>query len=93
MLFTPEEIQQLFFIVDYRIARVIADVLGKDYLSPDDIDVLKRFDFDLKTEILKIPPYWQAFIFGRLAAILSPAQLSSLNFDDLRQYVEKEQYP
>lgn len=41
MLFTPEEIQQLFFIVDYRIARVIADVLGKDYLSPDDIDVLK----------------------------------------------------
>lgn len=93
MLFTPEEIQQLFFIVDYRIARVIADVLGKDYLSPDDIDVLKRFDFDLKTEILKIPPYWQAFIFGRLAAILSPAQLSSLDFNDLKQYVEKEQYP
>lgn len=93
MLFTPEEIQQLFFIVDYRIARVIADVLGKEYLSQEDIDMLKRFDFDLKTEVLKIPPYWQAFIFGRLAAILTPAQLSSLNFNDLRQYVEKEQYP
>lgn len=92
MLFTPEEIQQLFFIVDYRIARVIADVLGKEYLSQEDIDMLKRFDFDLKTEVLKIPPYWQAFIFGRLAAILTPAQLSSLNFNDLQQYVEKEQY-
>lgn len=93
MLFTPEEIQQLFFVVDYRIARVIADVLGKEYLSQEDIDMLKRFDFDLKTEVLKIPPYWQAFIFGRLAAILTPAQLSSLNFNDLQQYVEKEQYP
>ena len=68
---------------------MIADVLGKDYLSLDDIDVLKKFDFDLKTEILKIPPYWQAFIFGRLAAILTPTQLSSLNFNDLQQYVEK----
>lgn len=93
MLFTPEEIQQLFFIVDYRIARVIADVLGKEYLSQEDIDMLKRFGFDLKTEVLKIPPYWQAFIFGRLAAILTPAQLSSLSFNDLQQYVEKEQYP
>jgi hypothetical protein len=27
-----------------------------------------------------------------LAAILTPAQLSSLNFNDLQQYVEKEQY-
>lgn len=93
MLFTPEEIQQLFFIVDYRIARVIADVLGKDYLSPDDIDTLKRFGFDLKTEILKIPPYWQAFVFGRLAATLSPAQLSTLNFNDIKEYTEKKQYP
>ena len=68
MLFTPEEIQQLFFIVDYRIARVIADVLGKEYLSQEDIDMLKRFDFDLKTEVLKIPPYWQAFQSKRLNA-------------------------
>jgi hypothetical protein len=77
MLFTPEEIQQLFFIVDYRIARVIADVLGKDYLSPDDIDVLKRFDFDLKTEILKIPPYCQSSYFLSTINHISGSLISS----------------
>ena len=28
MIFTPEEIQRMFDIIDYRLARIVADVLG-----------------------------------------------------------------
>lgn len=28
MIFTPEEIQKLYDIIDYRLARIVADVMG-----------------------------------------------------------------
>lgn len=92
MIFTPEEIQQLFNIIDYRLARVVADVLGRDFLTPQDESLLKQFGFDFKEEIKHIPPYYQAFIFGRLAGILSPDQLNTLNYGDVKEHVEKDQY-
>lgn len=93
MIFTPEEIQQLFNIIDYRMARVVADVLGKDFLTPDDQALLLRNGFDIEKELKKIPPYWQAFLFGRLSSSLTNKQLSTLNYTDLQKYIERKQYP
>lgn len=92
MIFTPEEIQQLFDIIDYRLARVVADVLGKEFLTPDDEALLKRFGFDFEKELTKVPPYYQAFIFGRLTGILRPDQLNTLEYKDIQEYVERKQY-
>ena len=92
MIFTPEEIQRLFDIIDYRIARVVADVLGKEFLTPDDEALLRKFDFDITKELKKVSPYYQAFIFGRLTGILTPEQLKTLNYSDVEKYVEKDQY-
>lgn len=92
MIFTQEEIQNLFRIIDYRLARVIMDVLGKDFLMPEDLEIFKEFNFDFLREVSKISPYYQSFIFGKLSSILSPEQLKTLNYKDLTEYVQKEQY-
>lgn len=92
MIFTPEDIQRLFNIIDYRLARVVADVLGKEFLTPEDINVLEAFGFDLEKEISSIPPYYQSFLFGRLAGILRPDQLKTLNYTDFKTYISDKQY-
>ena len=78
MIFTPDDIQRLFTIVDYRLARTIADILGKEFLTDNDKKVLDEFHFDWK-DLKLIPPYWQAYLFGRLSAVLTPKQLQTLN--------------
>lgn len=92
MIFTPEDIQQLFQIIDYRIAIVIADVLGKEFLTDQDLKVLEEGGFNLEKDIQKVPTYWQAYIFGRLSAILRPSQLRVLDYKDLQQYCNLKQY-
>lgn len=92
MIFTPNEIQALFDIVDRRLAEVVANVLGKEFLSFEDKTLLKRFDFDLKAAIEKVPPYQQAYLFGRLSSVLKPNQLQSLDYVDLISYIDKNQY-
>ena len=92
MIFTVQDIQNLFGIIEYRIARVVADVLGKEFLSPDDERILKENGFDWTKELKKIPTYWQAFIFGRLSSFLTPQQLQKLDYTDLNKYIERKQY-
>lgn len=53
MIFTPEEIQRLFDIIDYRLARIVADVLGGDALKPEDKELLKRNGYDWAKELKK----------------------------------------
>lgn len=92
MIFNPNEIQQLFNIVDYRLARVVAEVLGKEFLTDEDKRILDDFNFKWEDELKKISPYYQSYIFGRLAGILTPTQLKTLNYIDVLKYVETEQY-
>lgn len=92
MIFTPEEIQRIFDIVDYRLARIVGDVLGKEFLTPDDKDLLKRNGFDIDQELLKIPPFYQAYLFGRVSGMLKPTQIKTLDYKDLTSYIERKQY-
>lgn len=92
MIFTPEEIQRLFDIIDYRLARIVADVLGGDALKPEDKELLKRNGYDWAKELKKIPPYYQSFLFGRLSGVLTPAQLRSVDYRDFLLFVERNQF-
>lgn len=91
MLFTPTEIQKFFNIVDYRLAQVVANVFGKDFLSEYDRYLLNYYRFDWN-KIKTISPYWQAYLFGRLSSVLTPFQLSTLNYTDINKYVAENQY-
>lgn len=92
MIFTPAEIQKLFNIVDYRLARIVGDVLGKEFLTSEDKELLKKNGFDIEKELIKLPPYYQAFLFGRVSALLSPIQTKQLDYKDLTTYIERRDY-
>lgn len=92
MIFTPDEIQRLFDIIDYRLARIIADVLGESRLSSEDKELLKRYGYKWKEDLKKLPPYYQSYLFGRLSSQLTPSQLKTLDYSDLLSYIDKKQY-
>lgn len=92
MIFTPDEIQRLFDIIDYRLARIVADVLGESKLSSEDKELLKRYGYKWKDELKKLPPYYQSYLFGRLSGQLTPSQLKTLDYNDLLSYIDKKQY-
>lgn len=91
MLFTPTEIQRLFSIVDYRLAQVVANVLGKGFLSDYDKHLLDLYKFDW-SKLKSVSPYWQAYLFGRVSSFLTPTQLATLNYTDIEKYVDRKQY-
>lgn len=92
MIFTPEEIQRMFDIIDYRLAVIVADILGGNALKPEDKEILKRNGYDWAKELKKIPPYYQSFLFGRLSGILTPTQLRSIDYKDFLLFIERKQY-
>lgn len=51
MIFTPEEIQRMFDIIDYRLAVIVADILGGNALKPEDKEILKRNGYDWAKEL------------------------------------------
>ena len=92
MIFTPEDIQQLFSIIDFRLAKIVADVLGVGVLTPEDKDLLIKNGYNWKNDLHKIPPYYQSFLFGRLSSVLSPSQLKSLDYQDFSLFIDKKQF-
>lgn len=90
-LFTVDELQGLLNIVDKNSAILVAQTLGKGFLTKSDEVLLKLNGVDIEKISKDIPPYWQAYLFGRIVGQLSKDQISSLDYRDLRLYVEKEQ--
>lgn len=92
MIFSPVEIQKLFNIIDYRIAIMVGDALGKEFLTPQDKEVLKINGFDIDNAFKKIPPFYQAYLFGKVSGLLTPSQIGVLDYKDLASYTEKRSY-
>lgn len=92
MIFSPEEIQRMFDIIDYHLARIVADVLGGSILKPEDKELLRRNGYDWAKELKKVPPYYQSFLFGRLSGVLTPAQLRSIDYKDFLLFIERNQF-
>ena len=92
MIFTPEELQRLFNIIDFRFAKIAADVLGDKVLSKQDILLLDKYAPKWRNELKKFPPYYQSYLFGRLSGVLSKKQLDSLSYKDFEGYLTKMQF-
>lgn len=92
MIFTPEELQRLFNIIDFRFAKIAADVLGDKVLSKQDILLLDKYAPKWKDELKKFPPYYQSYLFGRLSGVLNKKQLDSLSYKDFEGYLTKMQF-
>lgn len=92
MIFTPNEIQRLFGIIDFRLAKIVADVLGVEQLTPEDKILLEKNKVEWRKELGKISPYYQSYLFGKLSGVLSPSQLRSIDYSDFSKYIDKKQF-
>ena len=87
MLFTATDIQRIFSNIHFTIVKLIAETLGKDYLTQEDITLLKKKGVDLVKLIPKFPSHYQAFLFGKLAAAIGPKSTASLSYSDFEKFL------
>ena len=87
MLFTASEIQKILFNVDFMTAKMVAEVLGKDFLSEQDLAALKRRGVDLAKLIPKFPTHLQSYVFGKVSAALRPSIISQMTYSELEKFL------
>lgn len=89
MLFTAQDIQKILTDVDFAVAKMVAETLGKDYLSAYDIAVLKRKGVDLLKLIPKFPTHYQSFLFGRVSAALGATAAAKITYPEFVAFMSK----
>lgn len=86
MIFTPTEIQELGSIIERTHVIFIGTELGKDVLSPKDIQLL----IDHGIDISKLPEIGKidvAFRFGLLADSLGKKRAGELNYKQIKDFI------
>ena len=92
MLFTEDEIKKILTNIDLAVVKMVAQVLGKDYLTTEDLALLKKKGVDLVKLIPKFPSHYQAFLFGRVsAAVGTKATAQMTHEEELEKELEKAQ--
>jgi hypothetical protein len=87
MLFNESEIQKILGNVDYMVARMVAKVLGKEFLTKEDLTILKKRGVDLVKLLPKFPSHYQAFLFGRISAAVGPKLSSQMSYSDFTKFL------
>ena len=88
MLFTSDQINELLKQVDLQTTYLIGYNLGTDVLSPEQKELLKEFGIDIETVTIDYPPYLQAFLWGRLAVLLSEFQGRQVTYQNFMEYLK-----
>lgn len=89
MLFTEEEIKKILGNIDLAVAKMVAKVLGKNFLSKEDLALLKSKGVDLVKLIPKFPSHYQAFLFGRVSAAIGTKATSQMNYSEFVKFLSK----
>lgn len=87
MLFTEKDIKQILGIIDTAVAKMVAETLGKDYLTQADLTILKNRGVDLVKLIPKFPSHYQAFLFGRVSAAIGTQASRSMSYTDFEKFL------
>ena len=89
MIFTEKDIARILGNVDVSIVRLVARVLGRDFLKQADLDILKKHKVDILKLIPKFPSYYQAFAFGRISAALGDRATSRITYPEFKEFLSK----
>ena len=92
MIFTTKQIEELLELIDVQSVYLVGFNLGEDGLTTADIDLLRRHGISLDSVVNKYPPYLQAFVWGRLASLLSEQQASIVTYENFTDYVKTRQW-
>lgn len=89
MLFTEDEIKKILTNIDLAVVKMVAQVLGKDYLTIEDIALLKKKGVDLIKLIPKFPSHYQAFLFGRVSAAVGTNATAQMSYSEFTAFLSK----
>lgn len=89
MIFSASDIQKILENVDLVTAKLVARVLGKEYLTKFDIDLLKKRGVDLLRVVPKFPTHYQSFLFGRLTSVLGDKESSGITYSEFSSFLSK----
>lgn len=89
MLFTAEDIKRILTDVDFTVAKMVAEVLGKDYLTAADVALLKKRGVDLLKAIPQFPTHYQAFLFGRVSAAIGAKASASITYPEFKAFLAR----
>lgn len=87
MLFTENDIKRILGVIDTAVARMVAETLGKEYLTEVDLALLKSKGVDLVKLIPKFPSHYQAFLFGRVSAAIGQEASKSMKYTDFEKFL------
>ena len=87
MLFTQKQIEQLLEQIDLQSVYLVGRNLGAEALTATDINLLEKYGIDMESITVPYPPYLKAFLFGRLASLLSEQQNAQITYDNFKQYI------
>lgn len=89
MLFNENDIRRILGVVDLETAKLVAKVLGRDFLSKEDMALLHRHGVNLVKLIPKFPPHLQAFLFGRVSAALGVQPTRLITYSEFLKFLPK----
>ena len=89
MLFTEDEIKKILTNIDLAVVKMVAQVLGKDYLTTEDLALLKKKGVDLVKLIPKFPSHYQAFLFGRVSAAVGTKATAQMTYSEFTAFLSK----
>ena len=91
MILSPNQLSEIFSIIEVNHVIYGAQVVGTEVLSSEDKQLLKRFGINIDDLKSNFPQLSQSFHWGRLSMALKN-QASNVDYKDFLSYLKKGQY-
>ena len=92
MIFTPKQIEHLLELIDIQSVYLVGFNLGRDGLTTADTELLQKHGISIESVVNKYPPYLQAYLWGRLATLLSEHQASLVTYENFVDFIKSKQW-
>lgn len=92
MIFTQPQIEELLRLIDLQTVYLVGQNIGKEALTAEDKKILKSHGIEIEDIVTPYSPYLQAFLWGRLAALLGERRASTITYDDFVKYIKSKEW-
>lgn len=93
MLLTIQQTQELLNIINKNQVIALGKELGPDFLSEQDVDMLKRYNVDTTSLYTQAADtLFTSFHFGMLAEALGAAEAANMSYEQLKGYISHGDY-
>ena len=91
-IFSQKQIQELMLIVDQHQMMFVGTNVGMDYLTDQEVDVLRRAGLPVGDMMSRKGYVDEAFTFGILASGMSDQRAKGMNYTDFKKFMSSKNY-